>query len=370
MNDRVLPADLIAEIYDAAIDEDRWSEFSRLVGKAAGIENVGVWLVEDGRIIDMSMVDLWRPLVEPYKQHFSKMDPWAHSLARARPETIMLGYEHLREDELIKTEFYNDFARPGGMFRPMGVKLQVTSGVTANIGSDLPWAKKRFDKSDKPRLKRVLPYVKRALQLRLRHGRRAPRVQTQQSVLEALAFGVVVCDAAGRIALANAAAESLIQAGVGIVPSRGRKGLSAAVPAEAERLAALILDAASGGPGGVLRLTGKHGVAELLVLVTPLPRSYQQEPEPGYALIALRLARDSISFTEATLTALFGLSPAQATIALAIFNGKSPEEIAIGRGIRISTLRTHLKEIFLRTGTENQRDLVRLLGCLPQMRTG
>jgi DNA-binding CsgD family transcriptional regulator len=369
LSKRVSPADLIADIYDAAIDQERWPDFSKLVGKAAGIENMGVWLSEHDRIIDMSMVELWRPLVGAYKDHFSKMDPWARSLSRAAPGTIMLGYEHLREDELVKTEFYNDFARPGGMFRPMGVRLRLAPGVSATIGSDLPWAKKRFDQSDKPRLKRVLPHIKGALQLRLRRGRSAPRAQAQNSVIEGLAFGVAICDAACRIVFSNAAAESIIIAGAGITAGDGGR-LGALVPAEARRLAVLIHDAASGGPGGVLRLTGKDRVTALLVLITPLPRSLQHAPEHGHALVALRPARDSLSFTDATLSALFALSPAQAAIARAIFNGQTPEEIACERGIRISTLRTHLTEIFLRTGAENQRDLVRLLGTLPQLRTG
>jgi DNA-binding CsgD family transcriptional regulator len=48
----------------------------------------------------------------------------------------------------------------------------------------------------------------------------------------------------------------------------------------------------------------------------------------------------------------------------------APEEIAAERGVAISTLRTHFAEIFARTGAENQRDLIRLLGMLPPVRSG
>jgi DNA-binding CsgD family transcriptional regulator len=53
---------------------------------------------------------------------------------------------------------------------------------------------------------------------------------------------------------------------------------------------------------------------------------------------------------------------------MALHSGRTPEEIALERGIKISTLRTHLAEIFARTGAENQRDLIRLLGLLPPLR--
>jgi DNA-binding CsgD family transcriptional regulator len=54
---------------------------------------------------------------------------------------------------------------------------------------------------------------------------------------------------------------------------------------------------------------------------------------------------------------------------LAIFDGKSPEQIAADRNVAISTMRTHLAQIFARTGAENQRDLVRMLGMLPPLRS-
>jgi len=66
---------------------------------------------------------------------------------------------------------------------------------------------------------------------------------------------------------------------------------------------------------------------------------------------------------------LYGLSPTQAEIALAIFSGKTARQIAAARGVAISTLRTHLAEIFLRTGVDDQRELVRLLGTIPPVCT-
>ena len=87
----------------------------------------------------------------------------------------------------------------------------------------------------------------------------------------------------------------------------------------------------------------------------------------GHVMLSLRHARDTPAFDATLLEHLFGLSPTQAGIALALFNGRSPEEIALERGIKMTTLRTHLTEIFLRTGTETQRDLMRLLGTLPPL---
>ena len=141
MHPRKLTPEIVADLYDAAIDEHSWPQFSAVVGKATGIPAVSVWLTQSNRVIDASMAEAYRPFLPPYLEHFGKLDPWAGSLARKPLDTVMLAYEHIRENELVKTEFYNDFARLGGMFRPIGVRMQLAPGVFATMGSEMPFAK-------------------------------------------------------------------------------------------------------------------------------------------------------------------------------------------------------------------------------------
>jgi DNA-binding CsgD family transcriptional regulator len=185
------------------------------------------------------------------------------------------------------------------------------------------------------------------------------------AALDALAFGIAICDSEGRVAFANETANELLSQKRGFMLGHE---LVASVPTDAHAFAKLLREAAGDGNRGLIKLSGRNGTATLLVFVTPLPRRLEDAYGSGYVLVTMRDSGEPHPLTESMLVALFELSPAQASIALAIFNGKSPDEIANERGNRISTLRTHLAEIFLRTGTENQRDLVRLLGTLPLLR--
>jgi DNA-binding CsgD family transcriptional regulator/PAS domain-containing protein len=370
-NGHLLPADLIADIYEAAIDDQRWPAISEIVAAAAGFDSGGVWFTEHGEVRDLSLTADILAMQGPYLAHYFKQDLWAQGHLKSRWEQVHIGYELCSEGELVKTEFYNDFARPNGIFRPMGVMMRLGRGTYATVSLNQPGSKELLQESDKPRLQRLVPHLRRALQLRLAQGKHAPRAPIHAAVLDSLAFGVVVCDAAGHIVLANKAAEAMAKAGAGITLGDRRKGFGAVMSADAKAFAVLVHDAANGGPGGVMRVTGRGGCAELVALVTPLPRSlaHNGSAGPTYALVTLRSAWDSPSFSAETLIALFGLSPAQAAIALAIFDGKSPEAITAERGVTIATLRTHLTAIFARTGADNQRDLVRLLATLPPVRT-
>lgn len=69
-----------------------------------------------------------------------------------------------------------------------------------------------------------------------------------------------------------------------------------------------------------------------------------------------------------TLAHMFGLTAAEAGLALALLAGASLAEIGVERRVTNNTLRTQLASVLRKTDTANQQNLVRLLGLLPPMR--
>ncbi len=194
----------------------------------------------------------------------------------------------------------------------------------------------------------------------------ASEEEIKSAALHAIAFGIVVCDAEARTVHANAAAESVGRQ-VAVRLANPMRAISARTPEETRRLTAIIQQAARNGRSGLMRMHDSHGRVAVIALVKPL-LPLRRKPAGGYALLALRPVREVATFTETMLAALFQLSSTQAAIAFALFEGQSVEHIAAERGIKVSTVRTHLAEVFVRTGTDTQRDLVRLLGSLPPLR--
>jgi DNA-binding CsgD family transcriptional regulator len=64
---------------------------------------------------------------------------------------------------------------------------------------------------------------------------------------------------------------------------------------------------------------------------------------------------------EATARRLFGLTKAEAAVALALMNGQRTSDIADKLYISQNTLRTHLKRLYAKAGVPGQAGLVRLL---------
>jgi len=64
---------------------------------------------------------------------------------------------------------------------------------------------------------------------------------------------------------------------------------------------------------------------------------------------------------DACTLARFSLTPTESRVASALFKGMTVKDYAFTAGIKVSTVRFHLKQIYSKTGAHRQPDLVRIL---------
>ena len=64
---------------------------------------------------------------------------------------------------------------------------------------------------------------------------------------------------------------------------------------------------------------------------------------------------------------LFGLTESESRLASAIASGDSIDGAAESMGVTVSTARTYLKQVFAKTGTSRQGDLVRMVLTSPAL---
>lgn len=62
---------------------------------------------------------------------------------------------------------------------------------------------------------------------------------------------------------------------------------------------------------------------------------------------------------------LYRLTGGELRVMLGLASGETPKSIAQRYGIAPSTVRSHLKSLFAKTGTNRQKDLVKLLFSVP-----
>jgi DNA-binding CsgD family transcriptional regulator/CRP-like cAMP-binding protein len=181
--------------------------------------------------------------------------------------------------------------------------------------------------------------------------------------LERAGTAMVIVDRDAGILFKDRRAAALLKDGGGIKAVNGRlvsTDPAAGIVALVKRAADAATTRAEAGSGGVT-IERSEGRTPLSVLVTPFrPDVSSAGALPTGALVFIR-DPDWIAPAPELLQDLFGLTPTEAAIAAQLAGGAAPEAIADNQGIGLSTVRHHLKNLFSKTGTTRQAELVALV---------
>src|SRR4051794_36588809 len=175
-------------------------------------------------------------------------------------------------------------------------------------------------------------------------------------VLDRMGYGGLILGAAGQVLRINDTAQRLLREHA----SAGRHNPD---PDWGHALKALLR---SGGAArlrldaddwGVIRPEAGQG-RPLILRAVPIAERATAGPQTVVILVDLEAVPQP---TAETLQTIFGLTPAEARLAIEMALGKSPEEIAQATHVAVGTVRNQLHAIFAKTGTHRQGELVALL---------
>jgi DNA-binding CsgD family transcriptional regulator len=291
---------------------------------------------------------------------------WLDAATQAMPSGLVaIQSHHVSDRDFERTDFYNEFVRPVGGFHGMSVCHRLPG-----LSSFLAVCRRRrdddFDTSDQAALQSLSPHLSVALRLRQQLCVADMRATGALAALERLSTGVIVVDAAAHLVFANEIALGLFRDGGGF--ALDHDGLSAPDPAATRALRRLIATSAdlpASNGGGTVALARGEGRAPLRIVVAPFrpARVGLDMPRPGKPL-AILLVTDPERQRDARRELLrrrFGLTAAEADLALEIARGDGRKAAAARLDIAVTTARTHLTHIFEKTGVRRQAELVRLL---------
>jgi len=368
--------DLIETAYAAAADEVSWETFADSLRSRLGAHSVSLWRGDpDGGVELLSAPQAEDRWTQAYADHYHRTDLWTSTgasilrgLPPGAPPPCYLSAEIVPDAVFRASEFHSDFARHLGMFHMIGSMALLGDAGWYALGCHRPESANPFEETDRQTLHPLLPHLRRALQLRARlhvHGQ-----PVSASALDALPTALLAVDAEMRVRLANAAAERMARDGA-LRLIRDRDATRLAAPHRADtaalaiRVRAVALCGDAGGGVALRRADGGPSLAALVMRLPPLPAAPQMHADRGR--LALVLVRDPVSVTLPSaelLSDLYGLSRAEADVALAAASGQTAEQIAAGRRVGVSTVRTQIRMVLEKAGAASLRDLGRMLTML------
>lgn len=183
---------------------------------------------------------------------------------------------------------------------------------------------------------------------------------TLGQLLERRGEGIAVVGSRGRVLRLNQTAEEIMSDG-GLHVARGL--LRAERREESEMLARLIAECLD-GPDASRRyaIASRRDRAPLSLLVRPLPleMTAAEFHGPGVGVFISDPERLPLPTPEQLLQQ-FGLTSTEAAVALEVVNGDGVATVARRLGIAPGTAKIHLAQVFAKTGTNRQAQLVKLL---------
>lgn len=286
---------------------------------------------------------------------------WAGRNLRQRvwrhvPEWQVVDFESLIPPEtFVRSDVWRGFLRHHApALHVLGIGLPVAPGLQARFWFGRTPDSGPFPASASQRLASLAPHLRRAAQARVRLLAADAAAALPEAALEALALPLARYGRDGRFRGANAALRRLAAPGEGLALGPG--GLE---PARAEDREALAEAIRAEGGTRRLPLARRHAPVPYLAEVIA-----DQEGEEDVLVIVSDPAAPALP-RPADLAALFGLSEAQAGLALAIAAGVPLAAHARAEGVPIETLRSRLKAVLARTGCRRRSDLAALLARLP-----
>jgi DNA-binding CsgD family transcriptional regulator len=368
-----MPADerilgTIEALYDASLDEARWPDALRRVAEFTGSQAATFWVLDGSerpRLPVFFYTNLDPRLIEEYLDHMVPHDPTVQYLVSHPQVPIVHDGLFITEREKER-HFYYDWHRRYSDTRYRLVN-QMSPAPAVQAGIALHRARKvgRYEGTDIERFTVLHRHIERALAIGFKLGSLGTLQKCTAEMLNRNPAAIVLLDERGQVVYANQAAEDFHRAEDGV--SLSGNGLVLARRQDNDRLQKLIALAVCEIAGGLaaegaMRALRPSGKRPYSILVSPVSRQYP-------ALSALRPAA-CIVITDPCgqrppdtrlLKESFDLTEAESRLAVLLGSGESLRAASASLNISYGTARTRLAEIFRKTDTHRQGELIKLL---------
>lgn len=359
-------AQTIGTIYDAAVSPKSWPVALEQLRKIFRGNAVTTMLrnieTAEGQGIAVGDPPI---LYDEYLKQWTGRNIISNKTRDWRAGAVETDQDILPKSELMRSEYYNDFMVRNDIHAVLRLSLRYEDKIWAGISVTRPRREGEFDQEDIALGRTFVPHLQKALMIaqRLRHSDLA-----SDAALDRLDHPLLVLDRRGRLIHFNQAAATLLACADGLVATATT--LLATSPALTDRLRRLLATAAGEGShppaARAMRLPRRSGKPDLWLLATPLRPEFEWLlPRQPSVLLCVSDPEATLARPAARLAELFGLTRAEAGIAVDLLGGHGVREIAERRGCSVNTVRVHLARLRKKTDTNRQSELMRLLMNLP-----
>jgi DNA-binding CsgD family transcriptional regulator/PAS domain-containing protein len=356
---------VIADIYDAAIDPALWQRaLASICAYISAPSAVLYW--HDAATERSEALHLFNEVPEYTRLYFEKylpMNPMFPAAAFIDAGVVATTEDIMPRSELVKTRFYKEWIKPQGIEDALSVNLEkgVTRVSMINVRTNVV-----PDEAMRARLAVLVPHLQRAVTIGRLFAQSKAKEEALTETLDQVEAAVFLVGAQGAISFANDPARKMLDEAT-LVREDG-DALHALAP-DTDRILHDIFAAARRGDASL----GVRGVAVPLASASPdpwfahvLPLTSGRRQQAGHDLTAVAAVfiRQTAPNAPPPLEAIarqYSLLPSEVRVLAAVAKVQGVKQLANFLGVSQATVKTHLHNLFRKTGARRQSELVKLV---------
>ena len=351
------------DLYDSLFDEAAFAALpQRLADLAGGRSMIAGWIFADGSQRFLATNGYFRDEdITVYLRDYAANDPWTvAAVANFQPEILIDMCDYVSDEEFARSDLARFFRSIGDdTYRALAISSATAYGM-GSMAIHRGKSSREFDATGLTRLARLAPHVARVLALRARYDAMALRESISRAMADHAPIAALAIDARRRLVEANAGAETMLAQGGALSIRDGKLVLGGPNAADIDKA---IAEALASAPAALTLALPRTGALPLSLEIVPMSFS---ETSRG----ALLLVRDPVAMapdTHERLRSSFGLTQAQADIAVGLARGETVDTLAALRGVSRETVRVQVRDVGTKLGATRQAEIaatVRALGAL------
>ena len=358
---------LVGQIYDAVVDPARWTAVLGHVADYASAARVTL-ILEDSAQPQNSVY--YQSYSDPgwiarYLNAYMLINPMR--LARgsqANTGDVILTKDFMSIEDYQHTRIYREFLAERQLVDIAAAVLDRTATSITVLSLKRDRQQGFADEELRRRLSLIAPHVQRAAAIGRVMEQRKMEAATLADMLDDLSSAVFLVDGSGTILHANLSARRMLDQNDVLKDLRGR--LVPRDPASAAALSRAIAaaregDAALGATSIPFAVDNARGIFGIVMPMTGGARVEAGSRYHAVAAVCIKTATFHTPSAAAILAELHDLTPRELMVLVAIVENTGVSEAAAVLGLSDSTIKTHLKSIFRKTGTTRQVELAKLL---------
>jgi len=364
--------EVIGQIYEASYRPEEWPNTLKAVSDLTQSKSASL-IYRDTIYPEASFTVSWGIPSETliaYKEEYCAIDPF-FELTSGNPlgsvSTDHTLVPNRQELEALCGKFFTNYMKPHDHFHIGGATLFDDKDKMAAIAIQRGQGSGPWSDTDLEQLTELVPHFQRAFNIYNEFTRLKLQEQALYNIVDSIILGIIIVNADQQVVYTNPMADRVTKehSSISVIEHRLRFNYNRDHEIfQTKFLEAQHHAAQSQTYSSVMGLESAIDELPISLMVARLSQSHLLSfagNSAGNIVLFISDPNQKQEISGSVLSLVYGLSPKEANVAVALANGFSIDEISKNSSRSIHTIRTQLKNIFQKTGATSQGQLIKLL---------